>query len=958
MRVNPSKSQRWLLSVGVAVAMAAPTTVLAQPQTDETDEAVEEIIVTGSRIRQNPLDARAPVQVLSDQDIDRSGQVSLADYLQRLPISGSAINKTNNSSGNLGFPPDGAGIGAGAAEIDLRYLQSKRVLVLVDGRRWVRGSSASGVSGAVDLNTIPVNAIKSIEVLQDGASAVYGSDAIGGVINIITQDDYDTLRVSAYYGEFDKGDGTSEEYDIAWGAHTERARIFMDLNYTKQGGVSAGDREISEFPIPGFPFGASSGTPSGRFLFVDPRTGNTVNVTANPGVGPNPVFDPANPGSADFHNFTLADRFNYQPFNFISTPNERVSVFTKGEFDLTDNVTLRALVSFNNRQSTSMAAPEPLFFGPAGGSGVFMENLFFPADHPFNPFGVDLGPDDIIFLTKRPIEAGPRVFNQDVDTWYLSTGLEGTFDAGGRPVYWDVNFIWAENDARQKKNGAFNARNLVLGMGPQDQCAAVPGCVPVNIIGEGSLTQEMLDFVTFIQKDDSQQEMLDIQLNLSGEVGNLPAGPIGWAVGYEYREEDGAFTPDSVVTRGETAGVPASPTAGGFDVSEIYAEVVVPLLADRPGAERLDLSAAVRYSDYDLFASDEVFKLGLNWRVTEDFLVRGSFSEGYRAPNIGELFNTGSRFDAGINDPCSNAPASLASNCAALGVPPGFMQPNPQIPVTTGGNVNLVPETSDTWTVGFVYDPNWAHEMNGIERLTFEFNYYDIDTEDAIQPPDAQDILDQCAQTLDPFFCNNIMRSPDGTVTRVDGILQNIGGIESDGFDFSVRLETEDTSWGRWVFQWVNTVLGDYTEIIPGPTGFVEISREGTELGSPERSFHEWKSSLITDWYKGNWNVGVTFRYLDELTERCGGLVEAFELQADFCSDPPNFNTIGDKLYTDAVVGWNPDFYDKAFTFKLGAQNLFDTKTPLCYSCDLNSFDGTIYPIDGTFWYAAVDFRM
>ena len=202
-----NKAYRPLLVAACLTALGYGAPTLAQ----EGAEPVEEIVITGSRIRQNPLEVRTPVQTFSEEDMNRTSSVALSDFLQELPISGSAINRLNNSSGNLGFPPDGTGIGAGAAEVDLRNLGSKRTLVLVDGRRWVRGSSASGVSGSVDLNSIPYNSVKSIEVLQDGASAVYGTDAIGGVVNIITQDNYDGLQISGYYGAYEDSDGETSE---------------------------------------------------------------------------------------------------------------------------------------------------------------------------------------------------------------------------------------------------------------------------------------------------------------------------------------------------------------------------------------------------------------------------------------------------------------------------------------------------------------------------------------------------------------------------------------------------------------------------------------------------------------------------------------------------------------------------------------------------------------------------
>ncbi|MGV6852020.1 MAG: TonB-dependent receptor domain-containing protein [bacterium] len=952
------KSPNLFLKLAISAALCSTVAVYAQEtKTNDSDEAkdkvTEEVVITGSRIRQNPLEVRTPVQVLNKEDMEKTGAVSIAEFLQKMPISGSAINRANNSSGNLGFPPDGAGIGAGAAEVDLRYLSSKRVLVLVDGRRWVRGSSASGVSGAVDLNTIPSNAIKSIEILQDGASAVYGSDAIGGVVNIITQDNYKGFKATTYLGQYGEGDGETQEVDLSVGSSSERSRLFMDVSFTDQKSVSAADRDISFYPIFGFPHGLSSGTPAGRFVFTDPRTGGVVSIAPNHTL---PSFDPNNPGSGDFHPFTLDDRFNYQVYNHLLTPNKRLSVFSKAEFDLTDKITFRALASFNNRKSQSQAAPEPLFFGPAGGGGAFMENIFWPADHPYNPFGVDLGPDEIIFLTRRPIEAGPRIFDQNVDTWYVSTGFDGELDFGDSPIYWDTTLIWSQNQANQVKHGAFNARNLSIALGPVDVCNATPGCTPFNFVGEGSITQEMLDYVTFIQKDESRQTLFDFSFNLSGSLAGLSAGDIGYAVGYEHRKEDGSFTPDAVVSAGETAGVPASPTDGGFEVDEIYAEVVVPLLKT-DGGQKLDMSAAIRNSDYNLFGSNTVGKLGLNFAPMDDILIRASYSEGFRAPNIGELFNTGSRFDAGINDPCSNASAENQANCTALGVPTGYVSLNPQTSVTTGGNTNLTPETAETWTVGFTWDMSFADNISFLDSLLMEMNYYDITVDNAIQAPNAQDILNRCVDTLDPLFCSTITRTPDGTVTRIEGVLQNIGGIETSGFDWSLTAMSPMTDYGQFRVAWNNTVLNDYVEITQGPNGDIRTDRAGFEVGSPEKGFFKYKSTVNLDWYKGDFSAGITFRYTDSLTENCAGALPDFEL-TDLCSDAPNTNKLDSAVFTDAQVTWNPDFDNQRWTFKVGAENLFDEDIPVCYSCDLNSFDGTLYPIPGAFYYVRASFKI
>jgi iron complex outermembrane recepter protein len=936
--------------------LLVPAVVAAQ--TAAPAQGLDEIVVTGSRIRQNPLEERLPVMSLGTEDIRASGATSLVEFVQNLPISGSAINRTNNSSGNLGYPPDGGGIGAGAAEIDLRYLTSKRVLVLVDGRRWIKGSSGSGVSGAVDLNSIPINAIKSIEILQDGASAVYGSDAIGGVLNVITQDDYDSLKISGSYGQYDEGDGENAEFDVRFGGRGERGRALIDLSYVDQKPVNTADRETSKYPIPGFPYGVSSGTLAGRFVFCDPSAGC---VPTDPdtwqSVAPDsanaPVWNPIDPDNDDFHGFALDDRFNYQPFNHLVTPNERVSIFGKAEYDVSDEITFRALASFNNRKSQGRAAPVPLFFGPDSGSTPYMVDIAWPADHPYNPFGIDLDSSNISFFGRRPIEAGPRIFDQDVDTWYVSGGFDGEFELGGRQMYWDVTGIKAENSAKQTKHNQFNARSINVAMGDPAVCAATPGCVPLNIVGEGSMTEEMLDFVTYTGVDTSEQTLVDISANLTGDLFDLPAGPVGFAIGYEHREEDGAFTPDPVVAAGETADVPANPTTGGYNVDDFYGEVIVPIVKDRPGFDVLSLSAAVRLSDSSAFDSETVSKFALNWGPIDTLMLRASFSEGFRAPNIGELYNLGSRFDAQITDRCSNVAPEDAANCAALGVPPGYSQLNPQISVDTGGNPDLVPEMSDTITVGFTYDTPMEGRL-GFDRLLFEMNYYDIDMEDAVQAPDAQDLLNGCISTLESQFCDAINRNPSGTITSIGGVLQNIGGIETTGLDINLDLVTVETVIGLFRFQWMTSLLLDYDELFANPEGgFDRVDRKGVELGSPSRGFVETKSTLNTDWSRSDWSARLSFRYLSSLTEECTGLVADFEL-TDLCSGTNELDSV---VYTDMQVSWRPEQMLDGWTFTLGINNLTDEEPPICYSCDLNSLDGTIYPIAGQYWYLRAIFE-
>jgi iron complex outermembrane receptor protein len=546
-----------------------------------------------------------------------------------------------------------------------------------------------------------------------------------------------------------------------------------------------------------------------------------------------------------------------------------------------------------------------------------------------------------------------------VDTWYLSGGFDGDFSFSDRTYFWDVTAIRSENNAKQTKLNQFNARLINVALGDPAVCAATPGCVPLNIVGEGSMTREMLDFITYTGVDTSTQELTDITANLSGDLFDLPAGGLGFAVGYEHREEDGRFIPDPVVAAGETADVPTNPTAGGYTVDEFYGEIVVPILKDVTAFDSLSFSAAARYSDSDLFDSETGTKFSVNWGPTENLMLRASYSEGFRAPNIGELFNLGSRFDSSISDQCNvdfTPETPVPANCAALGVPANYTQLNPQVSVDTGGNRDLQPETSETFTAGFT----WDIPLSGsLERLLFEANYYDIEIQDAIQAPDAQDVLDACIATLDPLFCNQVNRLPSGTITSIEGTLNNIGGIETNGVDLNFDLALAESGAGAFRFQLMASFLMDYDELFANAAGgFDRVERAGQELGSPTRGFVEEKVTLNTFWELGDFSALLSLRYLSSLTEQCVGLVADFGL-TDFCSDPAGAtNKLDSQLYTDLQFGWQPeDLFGGGWSFAVGVQNLTDEEPPICFSCDLNSLDGTLYPIAGQFWYLRASFQ-
>jgi iron complex outermembrane receptor protein len=923
---------------------ASPATSAQGPGND--------IVVTGSRIRRNPLDLDAPRVFIDQQDIQKTGLNSVNDVLQRLPSSGGGLNSKFNNSGNLGNPPSGAGVGAGAAEIDLRYLGSQRTLVLVNGLRFVNGASASGVPGSVDLNAIPESMIERVEVLQDGASAIYGSDAIAGVVNLITKQEQDGFAASAQLsGYWQEGDGFTQNYQLSWGnGGNGRLKLVVGGNYVKQNGVSADDRAISRFPNPYgtscLEGGCSSFLPNGRYA------GSVFDFVGGDATLKAPVI-PGPTTLADFRAFGgNADRFNFAPFNYFQIPLERYGAFANLKYELADNInfTLRGL--WNERKSKNQAAPLPFGIGPDAGITPVLDATTIDATNPFNPFGVTLDFTNLGFILRRFVEGGPRQFSQKVDTAYGVATLDGNFSFLNHDWYWDVNGVYGHNTAKQTMHGNINSSHLRQALGPVDECVGQPGqfggtCTPFNFFGgAGSITPEMMDFVTFVQHDRSEQSLWDFTGNVSGAIAELPGGPLGLAVGVEYRRLGGRFDPDPIVAAGFSSDIPAGPTRGHYSVKEAYAELNAPLIKDVPFVNLLELNGAARISDYTTSGSTTTFKGGVNWKPVHDLRLRGSFAEGFRAPSIGELFGTLSRFDQTISDPCSNdstAPrnfqndAAVKTSCIAMGVPANgsYQQANPQISVIVSGNEALKAETSKSWIFGGVYSPSF------LPGFSIEANHYDIKIKSAIQAVDASITLNNCVVNNDPAACALVSRSftGSGQLTQIKGTLGNIAGINTKGIDLNLAYRSPMTRAGRFGLTWNNTFLKNYDLILSGFGGTQIVSREGTEQGSPSQGFPKWKSIGILDWDLATFGASLTGRYVSRLRESDG-------------------NTLDSRFYTDVQLRWMPMIMEHQLGLAFGVNNLFNTKAPGCNTCDLNNFDPTMYDIPGRYFYARASVKL
>ena len=947
-----------LFALTVATSAAAqsqlpPEDAQQTPATASEPDSADDIVVTGSRIRRDPLSQDSPITFVDQGDIAKTGLSSVNDVLQRLPSAGGGINGKFNNSGNLGNPPSGAGVGAGAAEIDLRYLGSARTLVLVDGLRFVLGASASGVPGSTDLNSIPDSMIERIEVLQDGASAIYGSDAIAGVVNIITKKSQRGFMASAQVGQYGQGDGTTQNYQVSWGnGDDSRLSLVVGANYVKGDGVRSADRAISRFPQPYNTTcigGGCSSTPiPGRFQL------DSTNLPPGFTSADLTLLDPTTQiatGPGDFRPFAGdPDRFNFAPFNYIEIPVERLGAFTNLKYEVTDTINFSTRLVWNNRKSKNQAAPLPLLVGPGAGNLTILDQMVIDVTNIYNPFGVTLQPDDPTtplvdegnynVVRRRMLELGPRRFKQDVKTIYGVATLDGQFGAGDRDWFWDLNVSYGRNKAKQKMLGNINAANLAQALGPDAACVAP--CVPFNFFGgAGSVTPAMIDFISFVQRDSSRQSQWDFTGNISGSLFDLPGGPLGVAAGVEYRKLKGRFDPDPIIQAGLGADIPAQATKGSYNVKEAYAEVNAPIVSGQPFADLLELNGAVRFSDYSTSGSSTTFKGGVNWKPIADLRLRGSYSEGFRAPSIGELFGTFSRFDSAFDDPCSSnsalvpsvasGDATVIANCTAQGGIGADTVPDDQLSVITGGNTNLDAETSKSWVVGGVYSPSF------LQRFSIELNWYNIRVDDAILAFPAQLSVTNCVYDNDPTACARITRAPSGNIVGITSQLQNIAGIRTKGIDLNIAYRTPKTSAGTFGFTWNNTFLRNFDLLLPVAGGVQVDSREGDEIGSPSQAYPKWKSVGVLDWDGGQFGASLTGRYIKSVNERTG--------------PSPNMPS---RFYTDLQLrAWAPGLVDR-LGFAFGVNNLFNTKAPACFTCDVNGFDPTTYDTPGRFFY----FRM
>lgn len=985
-----------VLGQAMAAAPAPQQDTQQNPSQSSQPISLNSIEVTGTHIPSSTVVTAQPITLISSKQIQATGLQTVGQLLQQMPSIAPTMNAAFNFEGN------------GASNLDLRYLGAKRILVLVNGQRWV-----TGIDGTTDLNSIPLAAVDHIEVLKAGASSIYGSDAIAGVVNIILLKGINGGKASAYYGIWHGDghwDGQTQQYSFTIGNQGDKSGWLFSTEYNKNLRIPGVDRSFSAEPVPGTGVSrGSSSTPQGRFEFVAPTLGNPAiesTVTPDPSTGLTAAQCPAhqfgsaaNPEYLPFCNLTIitgtsgATAADYRPFtgpdhynwiepagnslgDSILNPISIKSGYGTGHYDLNSNVRFTSSLAYTQTNSTTDSAPNLL---P-------MTTGTIAANQEYNPFGFAISSSPVVvapnanggplsiptlqFIGRRLGEYPERVRNYESDSLRFNGDVNGILDLGQQEWTWDAGFLYMTLRDTETQTAGLIGPNVNAALGSPSACTG--SCVPLNLFGgqgvngTGSITPAMVAYTYYPESNNDGTTQRITHLDIANaDLADLPAGPLGFAAGYQFNTINGYFNPDPLAAAGLAFGAGQTfPTLGGYNVQSFYGEFNIPLLANIPAFYNLNLDVASRYSKYNTYGSTTRSTAGLKWQPIEDLALRADWAQGFRAPNISELFAGQGFGNPTVFDPCSGYGTKpgvnpvIVKNCQAAGVPGGYTQPDQQINSLDGGNPHLQPETSISKDVGFVYNPHY------LPNLTVQASYYHIEIGNTIQPYGANNVLTACYVSGDPTFCNKVERTPLGTIQQISNLETNVGTTFTDGIDLGAGYSNLQTEVGDFSFNFDATHVRDYKEYLPLAGGTQLVSLVGVERAGSVTPYSvpSWKAGLDIGWQLSNWDVTWRVHYISSLWESCSDGFDGTPLSLTnlgLCSAPNlqnnalSMNRLAATVWHDAqVVYHGPANFDYTF----GINNVFDKKPPNeTQPIEDMAFDPTEYnALLGRFFYARI----
>ncbi|GAA5524082.1 vitamin B12 transporter BtuB [Microbulbifer aestuariivivens] len=833
--------------------------------------------LTGSHLRHLQLESYAPVDILAQPELEITGAQTVAQLLKFLPaVSGNSTSTAVSNGGD------------GTATVTLRGLPASNTLVLINGRRIVNNGFGAE---AADLNTIPLSSVERIEILKDGASAVYGSDAIAGVVNIILRQDFEGLAFNSYFGQAQEGDLQTESHHLTWGNTGERGHIMLNLAHYSQGALMSRDRPLSASADNRNRGGTdlrSSATPSGYIGLDD----DTVVTSAE---------------SGGYHNWTQEDRYNYSEFTTAVVPSSRDSIYLSGAYDFSDSSTGFLEVMGASTQAETQMAPTPIFSRFDNG------DLTIAADNIYNPFGTPI--EDV---RKRVLELGPRKQFNETETWRLNTGLKGLWNSW----QWKLTMGLHHTRAKERLTNLIDPNRLSAGLKGPDQCSAESDCVAVNLLGPtGSIDTRQLDFIRSESRVHGISRMASLTSVADGILGSYSQGEILAAAGLEFRREQINFRSNDADGLSFIGGSASGSATGERIIGEAFAEISAPLLKDQ-----LWLDGAVRYSDYSDFGTTANPRIALRWRPHPSLTLRASYATGFKAPTLMDMNQSGYQSQEFLFDPCTRADALDLPGCRG-------QSDDARIQYLTefGGNPELNPETSDNRSLGAVWTPAFS------DGFSATVDIYDIRQNDVIDTS-PQYLINQNA--FEGLYSDRVLRDEHGDITRILATRLNIGAREVSGVDLSLRYEQDSETQGR--FRWAFNASHMYRYLNQAAPGSPVEDLAGTFVDPASGgagSLPRWKANSGVYWDRGRWEGAYTIHYV-------GPLQECFNHNAALVE-----REIDSWFSHDLQIAYRSPLGAR---FALGVDNLLNQSPPFAATAFNDNYDGRTYELSGRYWYTTI----
>jgi iron complex outermembrane recepter protein len=944
---------------------ATPPSTAAQsgttPPPSSKTVTLQGITVTGSLIRSVDVETAQPITQISHEALQQQGFVSVGSILQNESSVGSSGTSTQSSLGGI--------VGQYAS---LRGLGASRTLILVDGERYT-----TDIFGQTDLSTIPSSLIDNVQILQDGASSIYGSDAISGVINIITKK-VDGLYLDTYNSTYSPGDdGKTSQFSLTGGKKFSRGSFTFNMTVQNINALTAAQGWYSKYGYASFPQFPQSMQQSdyGTILGVNGTplsTPLTVNMGQN---GLNIANYHANTFGVVYPSPYFTNDYGNSAGLETLLPDNRLRSYTlKGDFKLTDHITAVFTGTYNTNNASDGIGGYPLSsLTPA--NGVNLANAlglppgslgaaWFPALSP-NSYYNPMPGNSLQF--NLPLMDPNRVTENNIKQYGFRTGLEGDFSLGENEFNWNAGYSDYRYIQDSGGPGNINLVHLYNAIGPSFmgpngvvECGTptnvIAGCVPLNpFSGAGGLTPAEINYLNINYFTHSWSEQRNIEANLSGDMFTFPqsmgSGDATFAVGADHRDVSGGVTPDYYTQQGLNTNLQQNPGEGSYGINEAYAEVNIPLLKDLAGAQLLDFDISHRFSHYTNFGDTNNNSYKLSYQPINDLLIRASYGTGFRAPSISNLYGGTMQSFTSYTDPCdvnfglTGVPiveqrcVNGFANLPAVG--PGFTQLNTNgvavsgpnqtstTPYFTGANPSLKPETSKNYTAGIVYSPSWLTGFN------VTVDAYRIRVDNIITLPAANSILDNCYLLGETQQCAQFQRSP--TNLQVVNLLQavvNEGFVDERGTDLTMSYLFPDTPVGKFKIDTNGTYITSLKEqtVTGGPVITWNVGTYDPVLGPVWR----FRDTTNLNWSYGNFGATWTIRYYSSLQESCHQ--DVTELEEYFPCTELNGNVQGQQsglyrqgavAFNDLQVNWTAPWKGR---FALGATDVFNRRAQLSYT--------------------------